>query len=223
MIRFLRGPTIKPNERTDGISSVPREAMSVWPSEARPYRLTVRTPAFQAVNPGSIPGRVTNMKKQRSILFVCTGNVFRSVAAEGSFKKYLSDNGIEDWKVGSAGIIADPQDIDPKVLETLKELGIDASAHTQRRLTKEMLAEYDAVVAMAENHIEFMKSELNYQRAVLFNALAVNEETSIYDIDTIPDYKHHRPAVEDKLRSTIRYIHEKTPAVYQSVLKHFYS
>lgn len=25
-----------------------------------PYRLTVRTPAFQAVNPGSIPGRVTN-------------------------------------------------------------------------------------------------------------------------------------------------------------------
>src|SRR3989344_3577275 len=26
----------------------------------RPHRLTVRTPAFQAVNPGSIPGGVTN-------------------------------------------------------------------------------------------------------------------------------------------------------------------
>ena len=30
--------------------------------QLRPYRLTVRTPAFQAVNPGSIPGRVSARK-----------------------------------------------------------------------------------------------------------------------------------------------------------------
>ncbi len=33
--------------------------MFLWP-----YRLTVRTPAFQAVNPGSIPGRVTKARIQ---------------------------------------------------------------------------------------------------------------------------------------------------------------
>ncbi len=33
-----------------------------------PYRLTVRTPAFQAVNPGSIPGRVT--KKVSYLYFI---------------------------------------------------------------------------------------------------------------------------------------------------------
>ena len=31
-----------------------------------PYRLTVRTPAFQAVNPGSIPGRVTDFGAAKS-------------------------------------------------------------------------------------------------------------------------------------------------------------
>ncbi len=54
------GPTIKPNERTNGISFVPREAQSVWPNEVRPYRLTVRTSAFQADNRSSILRRATS-------------------------------------------------------------------------------------------------------------------------------------------------------------------
>ena len=163
------------------------------------------------------------MTAQRSILFVCTANVFRSVAAAGCFKKYLAGNNLDGWEVGSAGIVADSEVVDPTVLEALRELGIDASAHQQRRLTREILEGYDAVVGMAENHIEFMKSECKYQRAVLFNELAVNEKTSIFDIDTIPDYKHNRPAVEDKLRRTVQYICDNTPAVYQSVIKRFYS
>ena len=42
-------------------------------SSARPYRLTVRTPAFQAVNPGSIPGGVTYDKRSalRQVFCVC--------------------------------------------------------------------------------------------------------------------------------------------------------
>ena len=34
-----------------------------------PYRLTVRTSAFQAGNPGSIPGRVTNENSDLGRLF----------------------------------------------------------------------------------------------------------------------------------------------------------
>ena len=36
-----------------------------------PYRLTVRTSAFQAGNLGSIPSRVTNKKPHESELFLC--------------------------------------------------------------------------------------------------------------------------------------------------------
>src|SRR3989338_3181956 len=85
------------------------------------------------------------MEATKSILFVCTGNVFRSVAAQLCFKKYLSDNGITGWDVGSAGIFAEPEHVDPKVLETLQELGIPHVKYQQRRLTKEILDGYDAI------------------------------------------------------------------------------
>ena len=164
------------------------------------------------------------MTEQKSILFVCTGNVFRSLSAEECFKKYLSDNGITGWKVGSAGIFAETADIDSETLETLQEFGINASEHTQQKLTREMLSEYDAVVGMAEDHIEFMKTEFNYRYAVLFNEFASSEKTSIRNIDVedVPDYLTNRSAVEEKIASTVRDIHSKIPALFKNVSERFY-
>lgn len=162
------------------------------------------------------------MIAKRSILFVCTANIFRSVSAEYCFKKYLKDNNIENWNVGSAGIIAEPASVDSEVLETLAGFGIDASRHQQRKLTREMLSEYDAVVGMAENHIDFMESEFNYKRAILFNDLAVEERTSVWDVqDAVPDHLHNRPAVERMIDTTIEDIHAKTPAVYRNASERF--
>lgn len=163
------------------------------------------------------------MTAERSILFVCTGNVFRSIAAEQCFKKHLFDNRITDWHIGSAGIIADPASIDPKVLETLREFGIDDVDHKQRRLTREILEEYDVVVGMASNHIEFMKSEFGYTHALLFNDLASREQTSIWDIeDDVADYATNRGAVEEKIERTVKDIHEKIPAVFKNTNERFY-
>lgn len=163
------------------------------------------------------------MPAPKSILFVCTGNVFRSVAAEQSFKKYLADTGIDGWEVGSAGIVAEKEPVDPKVLETLKVLGMDDIRYQQRKLTKEMLAQYDAVVGMAENHIEFIKSAFGYRHALLFNDLATGEQTSVWDIeDEVSDYATNRPAVEEKLERTVRDIHAKIPDVFKSANERFY-
>jgi protein-tyrosine-phosphatase len=159
----------------------------------------------------------------KSILFVCTGNVFRSVSAEQSFKKYLIDNGITDWNVGSAGIIAHPEPIDAKILETLRDLGIDNVEHKQRRLTREILDQYDVIVGMAENHIEFIESEFNYKYAILFNELALRKHTSVWDIeDEIADPGHNRPAVEAKLERTVKEIFGKIPEVFRSANERFY-
>jgi protein-tyrosine-phosphatase len=43
------------------------------------------------------------------ILFVCTGNIFRSMSAEYLAKKYITDNNIKNIKVNSAGTIAEIQ------------------------------------------------------------------------------------------------------------------
>ncbi|MFI5260620.1 MAG: HIT domain-containing protein [Candidatus Paceibacteria bacterium] len=162
------------------------------------------------------------MTEQKSILFVCTGNVFRSLAAELCFKKYLSDSGKTDWKVGSAGTIANPGFVDPKVIETLGELGIEGFVHEQRKLTREMFEEYDVVVGMAEDHIDFMKSEFGYKYAILFNEL-VSKEKALEDIfDVYPSHEPTREAAEVKLENTVRYIHDHIPAVWKNATERFY-
>lgn len=158
------------------------------------------------------------MTTQKSILFVCTGNIFRSLSAELCLKKYLFEKGIFDWKIDSAGITAAPDIIDPQTLETLRQLNINASEHKQRKLTKEMLSEHGVVVGMAKNHIAFMKSEFGYDSTVLFNELALGENTSVLDIeDEISDPLHNRKAVEEMIMRTVREINEKIPSLFRKV------
>ncbi len=162
------------------------------------------------------------MSTQKSVLFVCTGNVFRSVSAELSLKKYLAERGIGDWEISSAGIVANPEPVDPVTLQTLHALGMDGSTHTQKRLTREMLDHYDVIVGMAEDHIEFMRSEFNYKYGILFNELAKNEKTSVTDDNEIPDRATNRPAVEEKIRQTVQEIAGEIPAVFERISERFY-
>jgi histidine triad (HIT) family protein len=149
------------------------------------------------------------MTSQKSVLFVCTANVFRSLSAQECFKKYLSDNGITGWKVTSAGTSAEDYPLDQKTLEVLQGFGIDATGHKRQQLTKEMLTTHDAVVAMAEDHIGFMKSQFGYKYAILFNELASNQKTSIENNGE--DVEH-----------IVRDIHSKIPAVFKNVSERFY-
>jgi len=43
------------------------------------------------------------------LLFVCTGNIFRSMSAEYLAKKYIKDNKIKGIEISSAGTIANPE------------------------------------------------------------------------------------------------------------------
>jgi len=87
-----------------------------------------------------------------NILYVCTGNIFRSMSAEYITKKYIKDHHIPNISVSSAGTRARPEQPFPRTLEKLKTYGIDASAHQQTKISPELLAEQDIIVCMAEHH-----------------------------------------------------------------------
>jgi len=160
--------------------------------------------------------------KEKSILFICTGNVFRSMSAEYAFKKYLQDNKISSWKVGSAGTIANPQNIDGKTIQTINKLGMKVN-HKLRKVTKKLLSEYDVIVAMAEDHLEFIQSKLNHRDVLLFNELAIGKKTSIWDFgDEVKDYKTNRLAVEKFIEKTVKYIFKNIPQLYKTVCERYY-
>jgi protein-tyrosine-phosphatase len=83
----------------------------------------------------------TQNTRQR-LLFVCTGNTCRSVLAEHIARsQFLLD-------ASSAGIDPQPSSDAAGAIETLNELGIDASRHVTRGLDAVNISVVDHVVAM---------------------------------------------------------------------------
>ena len=80
-------------------------------------------------------------KDAKTILFVCVENAGRSQMAEGFFKKYAPSR----FKTVSAGTKPAYQ-LNPTVVEVMKEVGIDISKQKSKELTEEMIRHsYNAV------------------------------------------------------------------------------
>lgn len=82
-------------------------------------------------------------KDAKTILFVCIENAGRSQMAEGFFKKYAPSR----FKTVSAGTKPAYQ-LNPIVVEAMKEVGIDISKQKSKELTDEMIRDSYKVVNM---------------------------------------------------------------------------
>ena len=85
------------------------------------------------------------------VLFVCTGNVCRSVIAERLTRAVASEYGIDDLTAESAGTRALVGfGIEPLAAQTITGLGAEVSNFSARRLKPEMMARADLILAMTE-------------------------------------------------------------------------
>jgi protein-tyrosine phosphatase len=100
----------------------------------------------------------------RKILFICTGNYYRSRFAEMLFNAHASRLGLS-WRADSRGLVTEwgagnIGPISPFVLQKLKMLGIPVEAHIRApiQLKKTDLEEADLVIALdATEHGPLMK------------------------------------------------------------------
>ncbi|HVS12660.1 MAG TPA: low molecular weight protein-tyrosine-phosphatase [Thermoanaerobaculia bacterium] len=86
----------------------------------------------------------------RSILFVCLGNICRSPAAEGLFRRLVNDRGLEDQvRVDSAGTssyhVGEPPDSRMRGAAAARGVRLVGAA---RRVLPEDFARFDLIVAM---------------------------------------------------------------------------
>jgi protein-tyrosine phosphatase len=96
-----------------------------------------------------------------SILFVCTGNIFRSMTAEYALKARLDPCSL--IRVSSAGTVAIPQQMHPDVRAYRMQRGLDPSLHQQRRVSAELLRASDLVIAMSTDHQAVLLETFEYR------------------------------------------------------------
>lgn len=94
-----------------------------------------------------------------SLVFVCTGNICRSVTAERVLEQHLEINGAEAV-VDSAGISDEEagNPIDPRQARVLEAAGYRTDDHAARQITPEWLAERDVAIAMTARHYRALQS-----------------------------------------------------------------
>jgi protein-tyrosine-phosphatase len=101
-------------------------------------------------------------KREPSVLFVCTGNRCRSIAAAALWADRLpriAEDGA-NWRVSSAGTWAEEGYPPPQELERLLlERGIDVSGIKSQRLSEDMLAAHSLVLVMEPGHKEALGVE----------------------------------------------------------------
>ena len=87
----------------------------------------------------------------KRILFVCTGNICRSAAAERMLRhRFGTEAYIEVSSAGTHGVVGHP--IEPSMARRLQADGIDPSGFAARRLTERVAAQADLVLTMETGH-----------------------------------------------------------------------
>jgi protein-tyrosine phosphatase len=146
----------------------------------------------------------------KSILFICTGNIFRSLTAEYALKTVLGTQSV--YVVGSAGIEALPAELHPLVRDRLLLRGADPSQHVQRKLTRELLQSVDVPVCMGFNHREFIRRQFG-QDVLLFNQICYEKDEPVLDVnEAIEDWQVKPQACLEYATSLIDYIWDAMPA-----------
>jgi protein-tyrosine phosphatase len=152
-----------------------------------------------------------------SVLFVCTGNIFRSLSAEYALRAALPDNA--GLHVSSAGTADFPYEVRANVREYLLANGFDVAQHRRRTLTADILRGSDVVIAMSTDHQAHIDREYGL-RAKLFLEACGEAAAALPDIEEVVlDYRTNQAAVDAHVRSTIDTIIRLAPALARRLLR----
>lgn len=142
-----------------------------------------------------------------AILFVCTGNQFRSPLAEAFFARKLAvQQWRSEWLVGSAGTWTLPGlPALPVASAVAHQLGISLAGHRTQTVSQDLLAGYDLILVMEASHKEALEQEFPTFRDRMFLLLEVVDAKK----QDIPDPMESEDAVYKAVGLEIRDVIER--------------
>ena len=141
------------------------------------------------------------------------------MSAEFLLKNYLEEQHIEGFAVSSAGTRATaPRESDPEAIATLRSYGIVVPERMPRRLTREDLNASDIVITFSDYHIDLMQKEFGFYDAILWNDILKGEKSNVSDIEDVVANVSDREAVMGHIRSTVTYLHDSMPMLYERII-----
>lgn len=149
------------------------------------------------------------MASRPNILFICTGNIFRSMTAEYALR---ATPGLDaNYTVNSAGLEDAPHGIVSFVEDYLTGRGLDISRHQPKKLTREMLDEANPAVAMGTEHRHRI-NRIFKCRLPLFSEIAYGAEEALLDVgEVVPDWRTNEAAAISYGGSVMDYIFDGMP------------
>lgn len=148
-----------------------------------------------------------------NVLFVCTGNIFRSMSAEFLLKAQLGQLGLSSIQVRSAGTHVSLDTPNIGVVNAFNELGIDITSHRQSPITKEHIEWANIIFCMGVEHQQFLKEKFSVH-ALLFDEIAIKQRVSVLD-NWQAVYEHQKHPKESALYCyhTVYFLYHHMPAI----------
>jgi protein-tyrosine phosphatase len=136
----------------------------------------------------------------KTVLFICKGNVFRSMTAEYALRRELGDRA--DMRIASAGTADFPYPVWPEVSDYLAKQGLDVSGHRRRTLTRAMLDEADLPIAMDPAPQAEVRAVFGVTVPLFLRVCEPHGTAS-----TLPDIEEAIPNFKADPAATLRHIH----------------
>jgi len=97
------------------------------------------------------------------ILFVCTGNLYRSPLTAAFFRMKLLADARGDWAIESAGTWTQPgQPVSPETIRAAAKFGADLAGHLSQLISADLLSRFNLVLVMEKGHKEALDQEFPF-------------------------------------------------------------
>src|SRR6185503_6437631 len=162
-----------------------------------------------AHQPGAPAAPTRRGRLTRQVLFVCTGNVFRSLTAEYALRAALHPR--TEFLVASAGTDDRAQAVPQEIVDYLRQKNFDVSSHRRRTLTRQLVDAADVVIAISLDHRDFIRVRFGRRVPVFLECCAHRSEALLDLHEAVSDNRTNQAAALAYIRTTIDRIVELTP------------